>query len=68
MCPSGGEVVAIRCVGSDHPLPAVAVCCSGSGLPAEESPEKEPHIFMKGADQDIQPFTTVKHRCKKFNF
>lgn len=46
---SGGEVVAIGCVGSDHPFPAVAVCCSGSGLPAEESPEKESHIFMKGA-------------------
>lgn len=41
-------MLAVRRVRSDGgPLPGVAVRCSGSGLPAEESPEEKRHIFMK---------------------
>lgn len=48
--------MAVWCVWSDcPPLPGVAIRCSGSGLPAEESPEEEPHIFMKWAVEDTQP-------------
>lgn len=41
-------MLAVRRVGSDGgPLPAVAVRGSGSGLPAEESPEEKRYTFMK---------------------
>lgn len=47
-------MVAIFCVRSDYPaLSAVAVCCSGSGLPVEESQQEESHIIMKEADDDM---------------
>lgn len=60
-------MVAVRRVGSDRPpLPAVALCCPGSGPPAEESPEEKPYTLMKRATFDHSP--AVIHRCEKFNF
>lgn len=52
-------MVALRCVRPDRPaLPAVALRGSGSGLPAEESPQEESHRVMKAAAAaggDVQP-------------
>lgn len=54
--PTGGEVVALRCVRPDRPaLPAVALRGSGSGPPAEKSPQEESHRVMKAAAGDDQP-------------
>lgn len=49
-------MVALRRVRPDRPaLPAVALRGSGSGLPAEESPQEKPHRVMRGAAGDVQP-------------
>lgn len=49
-------MVALRCVRPDGAaLPAVALRGSGSGLPAEESPQEEPHRVMRGATGAVQP-------------
>lgn len=47
--------MALRRVRPDRPaLPALALRGSGSGLPAEESPQERPHRVMKGAAGDVQ--------------
>lgn len=43
-------MVALRRVRPDRPaLSAVAICGSGSGPPAKESPQEESHCVMRGA-------------------
>lgn len=45
--------MAVGCVGSDAaPVPAVAVCHSGSGVLPEESPEERWHILLKSHDHE----------------
>lgn len=53
----GGIVVAVGRVASHRAaLPAVAVCGSGPGPPAEKSPPEEPHIVMRRTEE-------VPHLC-----
>ncbi|XP_068610662.1 acyl-CoA-binding domain-containing protein 4 isoform X2 [Brachionichthys hirsutus] len=51
---TGGAAAACGRFGTDHRrLPAVAVCRSGSRLPAQEGPEEEPDLLMKGAEEGM---------------
>ena len=59
-------MVAVWHVRSDRSsLLALAVCYSGSGLPAEESPPEKPHVFMKQAAK--QPLTQTDSLKKDQN-
>lgn len=47
--------MAVRCVRPDRPaLPALAVCGSGSGLPAEESPQEKSHVVVRGTSSSTR--------------